>query len=129
MWDRDPQPNTQHSLLAAASSGEEVWAGVVAGGSTPCSRAHSWHRALLRGSCPLTAALMPGGRERFMLSLRRGMLTSLASWPHGTPLYKVCPCLPSPGMAVFQRFEHFCSGGWEELPAPLQMLGTCPQPR
>lgn len=70
MWDRDLQPNTQGRLLAGASAGGEVWAGVVAGGSTPCSWACGWHRALLLGSCPLTAVLLPGGRGWFMLSLR-----------------------------------------------------------
>lgn len=127
MWDGGPQPNPQCSLPAAASAGGEVWAGAVAGGSTPGSRAGSRHRALPRGSCPPTAGLLPAGRERLALSPRRGTPTFLASWPHhGTKFVPACLPLAWPAL---QRFGDSCSRGWEELPAPLQMLGSCRWPR
>lgn len=115
---------------SAASSGADVWAGAVAGGSTPRSWAHGWHRARLWGSPPLTAALLPGGRERFMLSLRRGNADFSGKLaPTACHYTKFVPARLPLAWQYFRGLGHFWNRGWEELPAPLQVPGTSPWTR
>lgn len=123
MWARDPRPKTQRSPLAAASAGGEVWAGAVAGGSTSRS-GHTAGTGLCSAAPVLSQLRSCQEKERGSRSASgEARWLFLASWPCGAPRYEVCPCLPSPGMAVFQRFGHFCSGAGRSCRLPSSCRG------
>lgn len=102
----------------------EVWAGALAGGSTPGSRARSWHTAP-HGAPALAAALLPDRRNTEVYAQPQAPCADfpgkLFPW-HG--ITRICPRVLPPGTAVFPRFGASAGAAGRSCLLPSGLPGT-----